>query len=493
MGVEGEESPNMRLKLIAGNLMIVLLVGLGSYLVVRTQLRGELARELENGIVDDAELFARSWRSDGSRLADWVAKRAQSQSVARAFTTSGESKRRRRAFEAAQEVSRWFQDPARGRHERPHVVALIDETGRVIARDTDPNRMFGEPLLGQLRMLRSVLQRGSTRYGVWRLDDKLLQVGASPVRKDDGSIVGALLVGYDLSNGYAKREARLTGHDVLFLTDQGIYSTSTSVAVRDALEQALFSPPLDAETQAALTGKPTLPWTTELRGTRYVGVTSVLPRARSAAAGFVLLANQSERTELASIADMILWLTLLGALGVAIYGYMASNNIMAPIEQMEDDLLAVINGRNDVRLEVETPELGGLSYRINQLINLFTGVAEEDDEGRAVTSSGGWEAVSITGPDIPRTNAPGTPRENDPEALELAAIPESQYFEQLHAEYLAAKQSLGEDVSGIPRGRFVERIRGNADHLVKKHGARMVRFKVETIGGQVNLRPLVIY
>ena len=75
-----------------------------------------------------------------------------------------------------------------------------------------------------------------------------------------------------------------------------------------------------------------------------------------------------------------------------------ANNVMDPIEQMEDDVLAVINGRGDVRLEIETPELGGLAYRVNQLINLYTGVAEEDDEGRAVTSSGGWEAVGTTGP-----------------------------------------------------------------------------------------------
>ena len=30
-------------------------------------------------------------------------------------------------------------------------------------------------------------------------------------------------------------------------------------------------------------------------------------------------------------------------------------------------------------------------------------------------------------------------------------------------------------------------------HLLKKHGAQMVRFKVETIGGQVNLKPVVIH
>ena len=48
----------MRLKLIAGNLAIVLLVGLGSYFVVRTQLRAELVRELENRIGDDGFGFS---------------------------------------------------------------------------------------------------------------------------------------------------------------------------------------------------------------------------------------------------------------------------------------------------------------------------------------------------------------------------------------------------------------------------------------------------
>ena len=40
----------MRLKLIAGNLIVVLLVGFGSYLVVRTQLRTGLSRALDERI-----------------------------------------------------------------------------------------------------------------------------------------------------------------------------------------------------------------------------------------------------------------------------------------------------------------------------------------------------------------------------------------------------------------------------------------------------------
>ena len=486
----------MRLKLIAGNLVIVLLVGLGSYLVVRTQLRSELSRRLEDSIGDDSELFARSWRADGARLAEGVGNRANSNTVRNVFTALGEANQRRRAFEAAQEVSKWFQDPARGRGERPHIVTVIDETGRVIARDTDRNRMFGEPLLNRVPVLRRVLSRGASRYGVWKLEDKLLQVGVSAVRNDQGSVVGALLVGYDLSNGFAQQEARLVGHDLLFLTSEGIYSTSTAVDVRDALQGALYSPPLDNGTIAALQGQPTQPWTATLDGDAYVGVTAALPMARGVEAAYVVLADHGKHTALAGVANMILWLTLLGILGVAIYGYIIANSLMDPIEQMEDDILAVINGRGDVRLDVETPELGGLSYRVNQLINLFTGVAEEDEEGRAVTSSGGWESVSISSPGFASRSSsagPGPVQTDDPEAAALAAIPEAEYYAQLYREYVAAKQSAGEDVSNIPEARFIERIKGNANALMKKHEAQMVRFKVEVIGSQVNLKPVVIY
>ena len=485
----------MRLKLIAGNLVIMLLVGLGSYLVVRAQLLAELSRQLEDGIGDDSELFARSWRASGARLAEGVSDRAASNALRNVFTASGEAKRRGRAFDAAQHVSKWFQDPARGRRERPHIVAVIDETGRVIARDTDRNRMFGTPLLNQVPVLRGVLKDGTARYGVWNHEDKLLQVGVAAVRRNEqAGIVGALLVGYDLSNGFARQEASLIGHDLLFIMADRIYSTSASVDVRDALQEALYSPPLDAGTKAALQGKPTLPWTATLDGDDYVGVTAALPMARGVEAGYVVLANHGKNTALAGVATMILWLTLLGLIGVAIYGFIIANNIMEPIEQMEDDILAVINGRGDVRLEVETVELGGLSYRVNQLINLLTGVAEEDDEGRAVTSSGDWAAVSISSPDLAaRQSSAGPIESDDPDAAALAALPEGQYYALLYQDYVVAKESVGEDVSSIPQERFIERIRGNAAHLVEKHGAQMVRFKVETIGGQVNLKPVIIH
>ncbi len=482
----------MRLKLIAGNAIILLLVGLGSYWLVRSQLEQGLSSALEARVEGAAALFGRSWRADGARLTDDVSERAASSQVRQVFEAAGEDNRRRRAFDVAQSVSRWFQDPARGRDGPPHIVALVDETGRVIARDTDPNRMHRQSLLKSVPAVGSALKTGSPRYGVFLDQGKLVRVAVAPARSEDGGIVGALLVGYDLSNGFAKREAELLGQDVLFITSDAVYSTSTSVGVRDALQDALYDAPLETSTRAALVGKRSVPWRVSLRGDDYVGVTTPLPDVSGLEAGYVLLAHHGESTALSKVADGILWLTLLGLLATALYGFMVANGVMSRVERMEDGILAVINGQGDVRLEEESADLGGLSYRVNQLINLLMGVAEEDDEGRAVTTSGGWDAIRTTSPEITAAMGPA-PHMEDPEVASLVNVPEAEYFTNLYREYVGAKTALGEDVSDLPEARFVERIRGNADHLLKKHGARLVRFKVETIGDQVNLKPIVIH
>lgn len=486
----------MRLKLIAGNVVVVLLVGLAAYLVVRNSLRDALAADLQESIESDSELLSRSWRLAGTELAADVADRASSTAVQKAFSGGDEGRRRRRAFDAAQDVSTWFQDPVRGRRERPKIVALIDETGRVVARDTDPNRMFGTSLRKEVEQLRTALDKGVPAWGIWEEDGRLAAVAVAPVRDELGAILGALLVGYDLSNGFAQREAQVIGDDVAFITREKVYSASTSAPVRNALQGQLFSESLDAATRGALAGKRSAPWRADLDGDRYVGVTAPLPNSGDVEAGYVVLVNETQQVAPAQdAARMILWLTLLGLLGVVIYGFIMANAIMDPIARIEDDILAVINGRNDVRLEIDTPELGGLSYRVNQLINMFTGVAEEDEEGRAVTSSGGWAAVTATGPEIVRLKQErqdSQDKANDVDAEALAGEPEASYYARLYKEYVEAKRGIGEDVSNIPEERFVERIKNNAAHLLNKHSARMVRFRVETEGGQVNLKPVVI-
>ena len=485
----------MRLKLMTGNMIVLLLVGLVSYLLVKREIEQTLASEIDGRIHDDATLLSQSWKLAGTELSQHVQNRARTSSVRQAMVAVGsEEKRRTRAFEVAEGIAKWFSNPAR-LSEKPQIVALIDETGRVLARNSDRNRMFGQSLLQKVSALQGALNTGETSYGVWKRNETLLRIAVAPVRSSQGATVGALLVGYDISNGFAKREAKRIGRDVIFVSDAGVYSTSTSVSVKDSLQKHLFGA-LEGATRAALNGRTSSPWTTEINGDEYVGVIGALPNTHKSKAAFAVIANKTKRLALSSVADVIPLLTLLGLLGLGVYSFIVANSLIKPLETIEEALLSVINGRTDVRVDVQSEEFGGLAYRINQLINLFTGVAEEDEKGRAVTSSGAWvaesmptthdlEAPSMDTPLLPQTMA-------DPDADRLAAEPQGAYYARLYKEYVAAKRAAGEDVSNISKDRFIQRLKGNEGHLIKTHNAKMVRFKVVQDHGQVNLEPVII-
>jgi hypothetical protein len=489
----------MRLKIISGNLIIVLLVGLISFLLVRSEIEEGLTQDIDARIAHDQVQFDRSWRLSAVEFLGQVSSRAQSQDVQAVFGALDDEGRRQRAHRACNSISRWFMDPARGREGGPDVVVVADNTGRVIARDKDLNRMHGHQLAQSLGTLRSVLRQAQARHDVWyfRDENKLLQVGMAPVHNAEGTVVGALVVGYDLSNGLARSEAQILGRDVAFLYDGAIYSSSLPAALVEPLGRELYGP-LQARTTAALEGHSSAPWSASLAGGRtFVGVAAPLALSPSSEVGFAVIADHDEALALRGAANVTLLLTVLGVLGVLIYGFGLATAFLRPLERIEEDVLQVINGRTDVRVDVDSAEFGGLAYRINQLINVFTGVSEEDEQGRVSRAPGApeaWEGSAFAESEAGSSGSGSSDGViDDPQvAAQLAGEPADAYYDRLHSEYVAAKQARGEDVSSIPKDRFLARIQGNEKALAKKHGVAQVRFRVEVSGPQVVLRPVLI-
>lgn len=100
--------------------------------------------------------------------------------------------------------------------------------------------------------------------------------------------------------------------------------------------------------------------------------------------GVVLLAAASQ--SLVPSVPGLLW-PLLGVvvLGILLGGAGAavlSNYLAEPIAQLEEGLLSIMNGRKDLRFDIEHPDLGGLVFRINSLLNTWMGVPETDADGR---------------------------------------------------------------------------------------------------------------
>lgn len=178
----------MRLKIIAGNLVALLLVGLGSYFVVRAQLSSRLEADVDAEIANDGVLFDRSWRLSGREFLERVVAQSMTQQVRDAFGGLDDDSRRRRAHEASNAVAEWFRSSGQVREGAPDVVLVTDETGRVLARNQDPNRMVGHALGAELGAVRDVLADGVPRHDAWayRAEDKVLEVGIAPIRNAQG-------------------------------------------------------------------------------------------------------------------------------------------------------------------------------------------------------------------------------------------------------------------------------------------------------------------
>ncbi len=487
----------MRLKIILGNLLIVLGVGLASFFLIRSALIEEAQSEVSSRIGDQATQLERSWRLAAMDFLAYVRDRAEEPTVRTSLSSSGSS-RRTRVHEAANEIADWFSDPARGRGRKPNMVVIVDATGRVVARDSDLNRMHDKYLSKEVPAIESAINNGEIVHDLWIRDGKILQIGVAPIRVDERGIVGALLVAYEISKKLAENERKVIGRDVAFLSADGLYSSSMSTGETDALQKALDGP-LKSASSAALAGQKRSTWTSTLGDNSWTGIVGPLPMTPSVPAAYLVAGNQSAASAVASRANIILILTGLAALLVILYGFGVGTSFVKPVEEIEEGVLAIINGNVNHRLDTESAEFGGLAYRINQLVNVFTGVSESDgDDGQwgtqdsmMQTDAGATTNASSTASSTGSGSGGGAI--DDPAvAAKLAAVPEAEYLTQVYNDYVSAKQGAGEDVSNITEDRFSQRLKRNAESLRKRHGCKEVRFVVENNDGHVVLKPVLI-
>jgi nitrate/nitrite-specific signal transduction histidine kinase len=94
----------------------------------------------------------------------------------------------------------------------------------------------------------------------------------------------------------------------------------------------------------------------------------------------LVLGSPEKAASSLGVLNVILVMTVLVLFAVFITGMLLTNHFLRPIMAIEEGLLKIINGAYDYRFDVESDEVGGLSYRINQLVGVLTGEEEENEE-----------------------------------------------------------------------------------------------------------------
>jgi len=478
----------MRWKIIIVNAGIVIVVGLLTYVLLATSLKDVLANQAERKREVAQALRAANAQLalDALRMERWLDSNTTAPSV-HAVLAGGTADAR---SEAATAEANRLRDAAVSEpmfaKMAPSLVLIVDAQGVAVGRNGSA-LMRGENVAAAYPSLAESLKTGHTASALWLNHKRQEQMLTSyaPLRGDNGVVLGALVVGTPLNDERMTRTSDLTsGHTLLLeAVSDAVEIVADSAAPADVVASAGQANVAAAAKQALTSG----------------GVVTVDTAGGGNLFGAVPLDGYSgEKTRGAIIAAVpaslvdslggLLWPVFavagLGLLLVVVGGTLLGNYISGPVSELEDGLLAIINGNSELRFQLEHDELGGLVFRINSLLNALMGVAEDttDEQGRPSQGPSArdfQEALAVDESSVAGSVDPGI-------AASLAAENADQYYRRLFNEYIAAKRQIGEPVEHITFEAFVGRIRTSEAETSQKHG-KPVRYQVQLRGNAVVL------
>lgn len=380
----------MRWKIIIVNAAIVAIVGLLSFFILSTELHDILADPAAGRQNAERALDAANAQLalSGLRVERYLAAEANSESVRGVFDAGTVSARGEGASIEAKNVAARVKSALSG--VSLSLVLFIDARGVSLGRN-DSNQMRGENLGRVYPTIMRALESGQTSSDIWldlRRGEQML-ASYAPVRGDAGQIAGLLVAATPLSDGLlTSLSERTSGRGLLIAVEA---NGALEIIAKGGPDVAAVIPTLDQRAQAGALKSLAAGFTIlDVEG----GALTVGAGPLASVGGSRAVILAAVPTSLASTSSLLL--PVLGVCGlglvlVVVAGIVLGNHISRPVAQMEEGLLAIINGKTDLRFELEHPDLGGLVFRINSLLNALMGVPETDEEGRTSQAPGPYE------------------------------------------------------------------------------------------------------
>lgn len=377
----------MRSKIIAVNAGIVTVIAILTYVLLQTSLKEVVQNpaQRKKEVAQALRAASAQLALDALRLERWLEHSASGESTRNVLGLGTAEARSEAATAEANRLRDAAVDQAVFARMAPSLVLFVDAQGVAVGRNGSA-LMRGEQVAKEYPSLAECLKTGMTGSAVWINKQRQEQMLASfaPIHNETGAVVGALVVGTPLSDERLTRTSDLTsGHTLMFglVGDKNLSIIADSAATAEEISAANDAAVVAAARQATSSGG--VAAADSALQDRLYGVVPVDGYGKTDA---VLVASLP--SSLVGSLNSLLWPVLaIGGLGLVLVvagGVLLGNYISAPISELEDGLLAIINGQSDLRFQLEHPELGGLVFRINSLLNAMAGVAEDttDDQGR---------------------------------------------------------------------------------------------------------------
>ena len=479
----------MRWKIITANSIVVILLGVFLGALLWAQLKSLVSNEVI--IVSEASQAVSAANAqlqlDALQVERWLANEANKPDLREPFEAAVKDAR----YEAATKQCNRLRDAATQTPGlaglEPAIVAFVNAQGISLGRNSN-NLMRGEDLGKSHPRMKEAISKGQTGSQVWYAPQLSQQwfVSFAPVRNASGDVLGGIIYGTPLNDERMTRTTDKTSGGAVVIaveSDKGIEAVAKSSSVDPKVASLIASGPLAESVKAASK----LESAERLSGGPEDWVFVGYPLGAYGGAKTVLVAVSSASImDVSGIMYSVLGMVVLGIILVIATGWLLGSYISKPIEELEEGLLQILNGRTDLRFEIEHAVLGGVVFRINTLLNQLMGVQEDDtdDEGRPSLAP---SATAFQGALEVDESQNGPSEQVDLAAASaLAAEPANVYYPRIFSEYIKAKQSIGDPVEHITQDSFVERIKQRETEMSSKTG-RPVRYQVQLRGREVVL------
>jgi hypothetical protein len=486
----------MKIGLVAA--IVLLAFTAGVYTVVTRDLREAVVHEAETDVSRAQRMHQSLTRLEALDFANLVAGLSHRPAIVGVFEKTDEMGRRQSAYEQCEDVNAFLQ---KGGSRKADIVALLDSAGKVLARDLNVNAMYGEDLRAKFPAVATALHGEATK-DIWTLSNRMTRVAVAPVIHPDGTIKGALLVGYVVTARDAQLKRDLLGTEVAYFHNGKVHTSSfvsegTGESAKEdgnktqALNAILFQSGTPWGQQALQKDAPTELFQLSLDGREYAAVAAPLHgNAFDKTSGFVVLKSISDALEpVGGMGVKVIGLGVVGLLVVLAAGVMTALRFIKPLDKIELGVAEIINGNIDYQFKPVGPDFEGLSNGLNVMLARLLGREEpNEDEVEEEDEANRWRSDQM----LVEDTAPAAAA-NDADASALGAESEPIYYARIYNEYVAGLKTQGKPTKGITVQAFTAKLRLVEGGLRQKWKCRMVRFKVNAQGDQVTLKPIPIY
>jgi len=486
----------MKIGLVAAIVLLALTAGV--YVVVTRELKESIVQQVDTNVSRAQRILGDVARLEATDFENQVADFAHRSPVVGVFDKSDETGRRQAAYEQCEKINAGLRT---GGKPKADIVAILDSSGKVLARDLNVNAMFGEDLRSKFPAVGTALSGRATK-DIWTLQNRMNRVAIAPITMPDGTIRGALLIGYVLTARDAQVKRDLLGTEVAYFHNGKVHTSSfvaegTGENAKEdgnktqALNAVLFGSPQSPGQQALQKGGPTEIAHIVVDGQDYAAVAAPLHgNAFDKTSGVVTLASVSNAMEPVSAVGAKLWgfgvLAIVVLLGAVV---LTALRFIKPLDKIELGVAEIINGNIDYQFRPVGPDFEGLSNGLNVMLARLLGREEpnEDEPEEEQDETARWRSDQMLVEEVPGPSA--TP---SPEANALGQESEPIYYARIFNEYVAALRSQGKPTKGITVQAFTAKLRLIEGGLKQKWKCRMVRFKVNAQGTEVTLQPIPI-